>query len=179
MQFGLKPKTLGLSNENEYISNGISFCALCDGPFYKDKNVVVIGGGNTALSYTITLSNYCREVAVIHRRNEFRASYDMIEKLKKCKNIKHILNSEVKEFCKNNIQNTFNITIKNSITNDEEILSNVHGIFYAIGYDKIEIPISNYINNIVYAGDCIEDIHQVITACSSGCKAAIKAMSMV
>jgi thioredoxin reductase (NADPH) len=179
---GLKPRTLGLTDEAKYIGNGISFCALCDGPFYKDKNVVVIGGGNTALSYAITLSNYCHEVEIIHRRNEFRASNDTINKFfnrLKDVSIRANLDSKLINITKNTITNTFELEIENTQTKETETLTNVHGIFYAIGYDKIEIPISNYINNIVYAGDCVEDIHQIITACSSGCKAAVKAMSMV
>ena len=84
---GGKHRVLGLNNETEYFGNGISFCATCDGPLYENKDVVIIGGGNTAMDFAISLSNICKSVRIIHRRDSFRASADMIRMAEKCNNI--------------------------------------------------------------------------------------------
>ncbi len=174
---GLKSKTLGINCEEQFFNNGISFCATCDGPFYKDKNTVVIGGGNSAIEYALTLSKYCREVIIIHRRENFRANSYMIEKLKSVKNISYELDTNVYAITKNDIRNTFELSIRSN-TGNEQLLTGVHGIFYALGYDKIKLPINyenpNQLLNFIEAGDCTTNIHQVITACSSGCEAVLK-----
>lgn len=169
---GLKPRLLNIESEKKFINNGISFCALCDGPFYKDKNVLVIGGGNSAMEYALTLSNYCKEIQIIHRRDQLRASSNMINKVLKQKNIKIIFNTNVLEIKKENVRNTFELVTNN------DLITNVHGIFYALGFDKIKLPINyenpNQLLNFIEAGDCTTNIHQVITACSSGCEAVLK-----
>jgi thioredoxin reductase len=177
---GGKHNTLGLYNESEYFGNGISFCATCDGPLYKDKNVVIVGGGNSAIDFALTLSNYCREVLIIHRRNEFRATPYMIDKIKTVKNISYELNTNIIEINKDTVRDTFYITINNNI--NTEVLTGVHGIFYALGFksNKLENKSPNNIKNIFYAGDCVDEKYrQVITACGDGCKAALDAISFL
>jgi alkyl hydroperoxide reductase subunit F len=177
---GGKHNTLGLNNESEYFGNGISFCATCDGPLYKDKNVVIVGGGNSAIDFALTLSNYCREVLIIHRRNEFRATPYMIDKIKTVKNISYELNTNIIEINKDTVRDTFCITINNNI--NTEVLTGVHGIFYALGFksNKLENKSPNNIPNIFFAGDCIDEKYrQVITACGDGCKAALNAISFL
>ena len=172
--------TLGLNNESEYFGNGISFCATCDGPLYKDKNVVIVGGGNSAIDFALTLSNYCREVLIIHRRNEFRATLYMIDKIKTLKNISYELNTNIIEINKDTVRDTFCITINNNI--NTKVLTGVHGIFYALGFksNKLENKSPNNIPNIFFAGDCIDEKYrQVITACGDGCKAALNAISFL
>lgn len=179
---GGKHRTLGLSNEDEFFGKGISFCATCDGPLYKDRNVIIIGGGNSAIDFALTLSKYCNEVEIIHRRNQFRASSDMIEKLAFRKNIKINFNSEVEEICKNDIRDTFDVTIKNNVTKNEDILSGVHGIFYALGFERNFIPcrVGGMNNGTFSAGDCHTDTErQVITAAGDGCHAAMKCIEFL
>ena len=171
---GGKHNVLGLSNESEYFGNGISFCATCDGPLYKDKNVVIIGGGNSAVDFALTLSKYCREVEIIHRRDKFRADFYMVNKLSTLSNVNINFNTNVTNIIKNEILNTF------EITTNTELLTNIHGIFYALGFKsyKLENKSPNNIPNIFYAGDCIDEKYrQVITACGDGCKAALDAIN--
>ena len=117
---GGKHNVLGLSNESEYFGNGISFCATCDGPLYKDKNVVIIGGGNSAVDFALTLSKYCREVEIIHRRDKFRADFYMVNKLSTLSNVNINFNTNVTNIIKNEILNTF------EITTNTEMLTNIH-----------------------------------------------------
>ena len=124
-------RTLGLENEEDLFGNGISFCATCDGPMYENKSVAIIGGGNSAFDFAITLSKYCKDVKIIHRRNEFRASKDMIDKVKNLNNVKFILNSNVTKIEKNNHKEMLDVTI-----NENEILS-FDGIFYALGLKQV------------------------------------------
>ena len=171
---------LGIKSETQYFGNGISFCATCDGPLYKDKNVAIIGGGNSAIDFALTLSKYCREVLIIHRRNEFRASPYMIDKVTTLKNISYVLNTNVIDFNKDTVKDTFCITINNNI--NTEVLTGIHGIFYALGFKskKLENKSPNDTKNIFYAGDCVDEKYrQVITACGDGCKAALDAISFL
>ncbi|NPA28121.1 MAG: thioredoxin-disulfide reductase [Epsilonproteobacteria bacterium] len=94
---GSKPKKAGFKGEDEFFGKGISTCATCDGFFYKDKEVAVLGGGDTALEEAIYLSNICKKVYVIHRRDKFRAAPPTIERAKKRENIEFILNATIKE----------------------------------------------------------------------------------
>ena len=177
---GGKHNTLGIESENQYFGNGISFCATCDGPLYKDKNVAIIGGGNSAIDFALTLSKYCNQVMIIHRRNEFRASPYMIDKVKTLKNISYVLNTNVIGFSKDTVRDTFCITINNN--SNTEVLTGVHGIFYALGFksNKLENKSPNDTKNIFYAGDCVDEKYrQVITACGDGCKAALDAISFL
>jgi thioredoxin reductase len=112
---GGKHNTLGLYNESEYFGNGISFCATCDGPVYENKSVIVVGGGNSAFDFALTLSKYCKDVTIIHRRNEFRASKDMIDKVKNLDNVKFILDSNVTNIMKNHYKKMLDVTINEPI----------------------------------------------------------------
>lgn len=94
---GCKPRRLGLKNEDDLIGNGIAYCAVCDGAFFKGRDVAVVGGGDSALQEAVFLSNICSSVSIIHRREEFRADAFMVEKAVSKKNIKYILNSVVED----------------------------------------------------------------------------------
>lgn len=177
ISIGGKHKTIGLKNEEKYFGNGISFCATCDGPFYKNKNVAIIGGGNTAMDFALSLSKYCKNIDIIHRRNEFRADITMINKVSKLKNVNFILNSNVIDILTDKNSKFNGLKIKNNDDNSIKTL-NYDGCFYALGFEKNEINEKNAKNNkhenIFYAGDCInEKYKQVITACGDGCKAAL------
>lgn len=177
---GLIPNTLMLTNESKFFGKGISFCATCDGPFFKGKEVVVVGGGNSAIEYATTLASYCKRVTIIHRRNEFRASKAMVDLLSKYDNIFIEFNSIVLEICQ--VDNKFDhIIIKNLNTSLEWILP-ASCMFYALGYinpnhmllnDKAGPP------GVFGAGDLVQQVHQVSVASSSGCIAALKAIEYI
>lgn len=95
---GTRNKVLGIENESKYFYRGISWCAICDGPLYKGKDVAVIGGGNSALSSAITLSKFARNVYLIHRRDSFRGDPILVEKVKELSNVEIIYNSNVIDF---------------------------------------------------------------------------------
>ena len=123
---GRKPKELSLPLEKELTGHGISYCALCDGMFFKDKDVAVVGGGNSAISEALYLSNICHKVYLIHRKDEYRASINLTDKLKSKKNIELIVNSNVTKL---NEENDCLISI--IINNDKEIM--VSCLFIYIG----------------------------------------------
>lgn len=92
---GRNPRELLLPHEKELIGHGISYCALCDGSFYKDKDVAIVGGGNSALGEALYLSNICHKVYLIHRRDEYRAASNLIKTVKEKQNIELITNSNI------------------------------------------------------------------------------------
>lgn len=179
---GRAPRKLKLANEDRLIGNGISYCALCDGSLYKDKEVAVIGGGNSAVEDAIYLSNICKKVYIIHRRDTFRAESKLIEELNSIDNIEIIYNSEVKEYVLKD-----DIIDKLRLNNDKEI--EVDGVFVAIGYEPISSMLdidndNNYIivdskmntsmDNVYAVGDAIKkDVYQLITAANEGVISAV------
>jgi len=197
---GAIPKLLELPNEKKLMSNGggVSVCATCDGPLYKNCNVAIVGGGDSAMEEALHLAKFTKSVTLIHRRNEFRASKIMVEKIKKNNKINIILNSTViklitKKDINLNLEILSNIEIKNLISNNITNLL-VEGIFIAIGH----IPNSNIFNKLlkldksgfiithnnvhtsqkgIFACGDIQDIlyKQAITAAGSGCMAALEA----
>lgn len=129
---GASAKKLEVSGSKQYWNRGISACAVCDGFFYINKICAVIGGGDTALEESIYLSNICKQVILIHRRTEFRARMDKIEKAKHIQNIKFMTPFILQE-CKGNGNSLTSIIINNVNTN-ENIELNVDGLFFAIGH---------------------------------------------
>lgn len=195
---GSSPKKLGLKNENKLIGKGISYCAICDGYFYKNKIVAVIGGGNSAVEYSIYLANICKKVFLIYRNNKLK-----IEPLLFIKLNKYILNKKIlcfKQYIIVKINETKFNKIKIKINNNLHVLNiNIDGLFIAIGNNpniflfKNQLKLNKYFNTIktfpnvnsstktsikgVFAcGDVIDNIYkQAITAASSGCMAALDA----
>ena len=130
---GASAKYLGIASEDKYKGRGVSACATCDGFFYRDTDVAVIGGGNTAVEEALYLSNIARKVTVIHRRNKFRAENMLVERLLKKENViikwDHTLNEVI-----GNDSGVTGIEIKNKIS--EEIASiELKGVFIAIGHE--------------------------------------------
>lgn len=178
---GRRARLLGLENEDKYLGRGISTCALCDGTFYKDKEVIVVGGSSSAISEALYLSNICKRVTIIHRGDSYRAQKILIDKLGSTKNIKQIFNANVIKY---NIKN--NKIIGVTLDNNKKIKAD--GIFLGIGSipnsDIFEVEKEdNYIivdnemkTNIdyVYAiGDVTKKkTYQLITASSDGIIAA-------
>lgn len=178
---GRKSRMLSLEHEKELLGKGISTCALCDGFFYKDKKVAVVGGGSSSLTEALYLSKICKEVIIIHRRDKLTADKYLIDKVNSTKNIKVLYNSNITKYNQNNNKLT------SVIINNKDNLE-VEGVFLAIGStpnseifnvnkdNNYIIVDSNYMTNIdkVYAiGDVIKkDYYQLSTASSDAVVAA-------
>ena len=184
---GASNRPLGLENEDNYIGKGISYCATCDGNFYKDKEVAVVGGGDTALTDAIYLANVCKKVYLIHRRDEFRGSKSYVDKIKQLDNVELVLNSKVTKLIGDDKISSIEI-------NEEKIID-VEGLFVAIGqipengnFKKyVDIDENGYIvsseecltktKGIFVAGDNrAKELRQLVTATSDGAVAATKAV---
>ena len=178
---GRKSRMLSLEHEKELLGKGISTCALCDGFFYKDKVVAVVGGGSSSLTEALYLSKICKEVIIIHRRDKMTADKYLIDKVNSTKNIKVLYNSNVTKY------NLSNNKLTSVTINNKDNLE-VEGVFLAIGStpnseifnvnkdNNYVIVDSNYMTNIdkVYAiGDVIKkDYYQLSTASSDAVVAA-------
>ncbi len=194
---GASAKLLGLKSESEYMGFGVSACATCDGFFFKNQKVLVVGGGDTALEEAIYLTKHASEVTVIHRREEFRASKIMIERAKKNPKIKFLLNKTVKDVLgktENGRKTMTGVILEDTKNHTTEELS-ADGLFIAIGHKPntdlfkgiidmdetgyiIVKPYSTYTNieGVFAAGDVADKKYrQAITAAGTGCMAAIDA----
>lgn len=182
---GRKNKRLGLSNEEKLLGHGISTCALCDGNLYKDKEIAVVGGGNSALEEAIYLSAIAKKVYLIHRRDLFRGDGSLVEKIKENQNIEILYNSNVTSIVEENNKLT------GIMINQTQPLS-ISALFLYIGFEPScsfakDLEITNkegYIEvnekyetkipGIFAVGDCIKkDIYQLITAANDGVVATI------
>ena len=191
---GSENRKLGLDNENELIGKGISYCATCDGAFYKNKIVAVVGGGNTALEDALYLSDIANKVYLIHRRDEFRGEDSTVNLLKEKKNIEFIYNSNVTKLNANERLESIEVTNKDGSIKSIE----VDGLFIAIGripenenFSKlINIDNTGYIiagencntniPGIFVAGDNrIKEVRQLVTATSDGAIAATEAVKYI
>ena len=191
---GSENRRLGLENEKTLIGKGISYCATCDGAFYKDKTVAVVGGGNTALEDALYLSDIAQKVYLIHRRNTFRGEESTVEILRKKENVTFVYNSVVKKL--NAGKRLESIEIENKNGNTETIA--VNGLFVAIGRipvnsefsDLVELDGIGYIAasedcrtnipGIFAAGDNrTKEIRQLVTAAADGAVAASQAVGFI
>lgn len=184
---GLKKRKLNLENEDKLLGSGISYCATCDGNFYKNKNVAVVGGGNTALEDALYLSNIASKVYLIHRRDNFRGEKKLISEVKEKNNIELILNSNITKIIGEDKLNSIEITDnRNNISRLE-----IDGLFIAIGNipdnnrfkNIIDLDENGYIiantnlktktDNIYVAGDTrVKTLRQLVTATADGAIAA-------
>ena len=191
---GAQAKWLGLESENKFNGKGVSACATCDGFFYRNKEVAVIGGGNTAVEEALYLSNICSKVTLIHRRDELRAEKILQERLFAKENINVIWNNIVSEILGDEKGvNSLEIKEKNS---DKTEIIKVEGVFIAIGHSPstepfkgvLEMDKEGYIvaqkpgtsitniEGVFAAGDCVDKIYrQAVTAAGMGCMAALDA----
>jgi len=191
---GAQAKWLGLKSENDFNGKGVSACATCDGFFYKNKEVAVVGGGNTAVEEALYLSNICSKVTLIHRRNELRSENILQKRLFDKDNIKIIWNNVVSEI-KGNENGVNAIELSSTVSKRTEII-NVDGIFIAIGHspsteaftDVLDMDDEGYIiaqkpgtcltniDGVFAAGDCVDKVYrQAVTAAGMGCMAALDA----
>ena len=130
LALGAFPRELGLANEPNLRGRGVSYCATCDGMFYKDKTVVIVGGGNTAVADAIFLAKICKKVYLVHRRDELRASKTYMESLERTANIEFVWNSEVVEIKEDGAVS--GVKIRNRVDGSEREVD-CDGIFVAIG----------------------------------------------
>lgn len=196
---GANPRYLGLKSENFFKGKGVSTCAICDGFFYKNKEVAVIGGGNTAIEETLYLSNFVKTVHLIHRRINFSAEKILLNRLEKIKNKKVILhlNSTVQDILGDSSGVTDILIRQKTLDGYKEIKIKISGIFVAIGYTPntnifvnqlkmkegyIEIMrgvhsgthTQTSISGVFAAGDAVDHVYrQAITSSASGCMAAL------
>ena len=186
---GASPRKLGIAREEELIGQGVSYCATCDGGFFRNKVVAVVGGGDTALTDTIYLANICKKVYLIHRRDAFRGAKILENKVCAMDNVELKLKSRVTELVGEPIES---IVIESANGNKESL--EVSGLFIAVGTvansDLVKDKLSNengYIVSDEYMRTSVEGVfvagdvratplRQVITACSDGAIAAESAI---
>lgn len=187
---GADTKWLGVPGEAEKIGRGVSSCAPCDAPFFKGKNVIVVGGGDSAMEEALVLTKFSDNVTLVHRKDTFRASEIMQKRVKENPKIKIVLNSEIKEILGD--QNVSGVKIFNNKTNKTQELS-VDGVFVAIGhipnsgklkgidvdekgYVKVYDHTKTNVDGVFVAGDVHDHVYkQAVTAAGFGCMAALDA----
>jgi len=186
---GASPRKIGVKGEQEFSAKGVSYCATCDGPFFKNQDLVVAGGGDSAMEEAIFLTKFAKSVHVVHRRDKLRASKIMQDRAFENNKIQFHWNSVIDEIKGN--QKVNQITINNLKTNQKETLD-AGGVFVAIGHDpntklfkgQIELDDQAYIilknstktsvEGVFAAGDVHDHLYrQAVTAAGFGCMAAI------
>ena len=191
---GVKQRKLGIPKEEHFIGKGISYCAVCDGPFFKKKDVAVIGGGDTALQDALYLSEICKTVYLVHRRDSFRGAKQLSDRARAAQNIELVLDSTVREIIGD--EKIEGIVVKNKADERREI--SISGLFVAVGqvpqvenFKGLEdFDAQGYFNTdestitktkgIFVAGDCRRKfLRQLTTAVSDGSVAGIKAAEYV
>lgn len=193
---GVQNRRLGAKGEEEFIGRGVSFCAVCDGAFYKNKTVAVIGGGNTAVEDAEYLADIAKKVYIIHRRTEFRAEESLVKRLEKRTNVEFVLDSTVQEFF-GTADGIEGLEILNVKTGETQRIT-LDGAFVAVG----QIPQNDIFNGLVaiddggfilagencltdkkgifVAGDCRNKaVRQLTTAVGDGSVAALAACDFV
>ena len=192
---GAQARWLGLDSEKKFQGYGVSACATCDGFFFKEKKVAVIGGGNSAVEEALYLTNFASKVYLVHRRNELRAEKILQDRLFKNEKVECVWDSELKEIVGDEDPlNVKSINIKNTKTNETSSIE-LDGVFVAIGHDpatqifrdQVEMDEDGYIitkpdstltnvEGVYAAGDVKDKIYrQAVTAAGMGCMAALEA----
>ena len=192
---GAGPRKLGNPEEDRFVGAGISYCATCDGAFYRGKDVAIVGGGDTAVSDALYLSALCHKVYLIHRRDAFRAAATLVDRVKRAENVELVLDSTVATLIGED--RLTGVTVENKFTKEQRTLE-VNGLFVAVGIlprnelvaGQIELDEGGFIvtdknmqTNIpgVFAAGDIRNtpLRQVVTACADGAIAATKAVEYV
>ncbi|MBL0721174.1 MAG: thioredoxin-disulfide reductase [Sulfurovum sp.] len=198
---GSTPKRANFNGESEFFGKGVSTCATCDGFFYKNKPVTVLGGGDTALEEAIYLSNICSDVFVVHRRDKFRAAPPTIEKIKRKDNI-HLITDSIIEEAYGGMMGLDGVKIKNIKTNEITQMEN-SGLFVFVGHDVnngvlkdknggficamndwgqviVDLSMKTNIKGLFAAGDMrIQAPKQVVSAAGDGSIAALQVISYI
>jgi len=198
---GSTPKRAGFNGENEYFGKGVSTCATCDGFFYKDKPVTVLGGGDTALEEAFFLSNICSDVYVVHRRDEFRAAPPTLDRVERKENI-HLVTDSVIEEAVGDAMGLSGVDIKNIKTDEITHMDNT-GLFVFVGHDVrndvlkdengeficemndwgqviVDLSMKTSVPGLFAAGDIrIAAPKQVVSAAGDGSIAALQVISYI
>ena len=188
---GTKNRKLEVKGEEEFIGRGISFCAICDGSFYKNKDVMVVGGGNAAIEEALYLSNIAKKVYLVHRRSEFRADNLSVSKLKEKENVEFILSHTIKEFSGD--KKLEKVLLLNLKDNSEKWMD-INGVFIYIGqlpnsdlvkdlgitnesgYVIVDSNFETKVKGLFASGDVIEKgVRQIATAINDGAISALSA----
>lgn len=192
---GVTHRHLGVPNEERLTGAGVSYCATCDGAFFRGRDVAVVGGGSTALQDAEFLSNYCRKVYLIHRREEFRGEEQIVSRLREKENVEFILSAIVKEIIGDTAVERL---ILNSKKTGKEFKLEVSGVFIAVGQipqndlfaDAVKLDGNGFIlaaedcitshPGIFAAGDCrTKEVRQLTTAAADGAVAALAACKYI
>lgn len=192
---GVTHRHLGVPNEERLTGAGVSYCATCDGMFFRGRDVAVVGGGSTALQDAEFLSNYCKKVYLIHRRDEFRGEDSIVKRLEGKENVEFILSATVKEIIGD--QSVEGLVLNNKKT-EEEFKLDVSGVFIAVGQipkneifaDVVKLDADGFIlaaedcitshPGIFAAGDCrTKEVRQLTTAAADGAVAALAACKFI
>ncbi len=190
---GVKHRHLGIEAEEKYMGKGVSYCAVCDGAFYKGKAVAVVGGGNSAVQSAIMLSGICEKVYLIHRRDSFRCEQKLSDEVKAIENVELVLDSTVKDLEGEDKLSTVIVENKSG----EQRKLDAQGLFVLVGQipenstfaDTIKLDESGYIvagedcktnvDGVFAAGDCrTKAIRQLTTAAADGSVAALSACNL-
>jgi thioredoxin reductase (NADPH) len=192
LAMGAAARHLGVPGEDRLLGMGVSTCATCDGFFFRDQDIAVVGGGDSAMEEATFLTRFARSVTLIHRRDEFRASRIMLERAKANEKIRFMTNTQVLEVQGDN--RVTGVRLLNSATGEESSLA-VTGVFVAIGHDprsdlirgQVDLDPAGYVlvrdrttstsvEGVFAAGDLVDHIYrQAITAAGTGCSASIDA----
>jgi thioredoxin reductase (NADPH) len=192
LAMGAAARYLGVPGEQELLGRGVSACATCDGFFFKEQDIAVIGGGDSAMEEATFLTRFARSVTIVHRREEFRASKIMLERARANEKITFLLNTQV--VAVEGEGTVSGLRVRSTETGDESTLA-VTGVFVAIGHDPrsalvrdiVELDAEGYVvvqrgstatsvDGVFAAGDLVDHTYrQAITAAGMGCSAAIDA----
>ena len=192
LAMGAAARYLGVPGEQELLGRGVSACATCDGFFFKEQDIAVIGGGDSAMEEATFLTKFARSVTIVHRREEFRASKIMLERARANDKIRFLTNTTV--VAVEGESTVTGLRVRNALTGQESTLA-VTGVFIAVGHDPrselvrdvVDVDAEGYVqvwgrstatsvDGVFAAGDLVDHSYrQAITAAGSGCAAAIDA----
>ncbi|MFX1759063.1 thioredoxin reductase [Rhodococcus gordoniae] len=192
LAMGAEPRYLGVPGESQLLGRGVSACATCDGFFFRDQDIAVVGGGDSAMEEATFLTRFARSVTLIHRREEFRASKIMLERARANEKIRFVTNARVAEVQGEN--SVTNLVLEDTVTGERSDLP-VTGLFVAVGHDprsslvkgQVDLDDEGYVKvsapstatsvpGVFAAGDLVDHTYrQAITAAGTGCSASIDA----
>jgi len=191
---GATARQLGLESEQTLQGRGVSYCAVCDGAFFREQDVVVVGGGDSAMEEASFLAKFARKVTVVHRREEFRASRIMIDYARSKENLEFVTNAVVSDVLGTDTGKVTGVRLTDTVTGEEREIE-TDGIFVAIGHDPttgifkdiLDMDEAGYlivqegstatnIEGVFAAGDVVDHVYrQAVTAAGMGCMAALDA----